>query len=57
MFNLFIVRMVLMHLFVQIMGIQDSIAYIPMALISAVTNFLVIRAVVRFSKRHAGRDR
>lgn len=57
MFNLFIVRMGLMHLFVQIMGIQDSIAYIPMALISAVTNFLVIRAVVGFSKRHAGRDR
>jgi len=51
MFNLFVVRMGLMWLFVEVFGLDDSIAYIPMAIISAVTNFLVIRAVVRFSKK------
>ena len=51
MFNLFVVRMGLMWLFVEVFGWDDSIAYIPMAVISAVTNFLVIRAVVKFSKK------
>lgn len=51
MFNLFVVRMGLMWLFVEVFGWDDSIAYIPMAIISAVTNFLVIRAVVKFSKK------
>lgn len=51
MFNLFVVRMGLMWMFVEILGWDDSIAYIPMAIISAVTNFLVIRTVVRFSKK------
>ena len=51
MFNLFVVRMGLMWLFVVVFGWDDSIAYIPMAVISAVTNFLVIRAVVKFSKK------
>ena len=51
MFNLFFVRMGLMWLFVEVFGWDDSIAYIPMAIISAVTNFLVIRAVVKFSKK------
>lgn len=51
MFNLFVVRMGLMWLFVEVFGWDDSIAYIPMAIISAVTNFLVIRAVVQFSKK------
>lgn len=51
MFNLFVVRMGLMWLFVEVFELDDSIAYIPMAIISAVTNFLVIRTVVRFSKK------
>ncbi len=51
MFNLFVVRMGLMWLFVEVFGWDDSIAYIPMAVISAVINFLVIRAVVKFSKK------
>ena len=51
MFNLFIVRMGLMLLFVELLGLRDSIAYIPMAVISAVTNYLVIRTVVRYSKK------
>ena len=51
MFNLFVVRMGLMCLFVEVFGLADSIAYIPMAIISAVTNFLVIRTVVNRSKK------
>ena len=51
MFNLFVVRMGLMWLFVEVFEWDDSIAYIPMAIISAVTNFLVIRIVVKFSKK------
>jgi putative flippase GtrA len=49
-FNLFVVREGLMWLFVEVFEIYDSIAYIPMAIISAVTNFLVIRFVVRKAK-------
>ena len=49
-FNLFVVREGLMWLFVEVFEIDDSIAYIPMAIISAVTNFLVIRFVVRKAK-------
>ena len=51
MFNLFVVRMGLMYLFVEMIGLSDSIAYLPMAAISAVTNYLVIRTVVKYSKR------
>ena len=47
MFNLFVVRMGLMTLFVELIGLSDSIAYLPMAVISAVTNYLVIRTVVK----------
>lgn len=46
MFNLFIVRMGLMHLFVDAMGIADQIAYIPTFAISVVTNFIIVRLVV-----------
>ena len=55
MFNLFVVRMGLMWLFVEIFGLSDSIAYIPMAVISAITNFLVIRAVVKYSKKRSNK--
>ena len=51
MFNLFVVRMGLMLLFVEVLGLKDSIAYIPMAVISAVTNYLVIRTVVKYTKK------
>ena len=51
MFNLFVVRIGLMLLFVELLGLKDSIAYIPMAAISAVTNYLVIRTVVKYSKK------
>ena len=52
-FNLFVVRMILMWLFVKGLGMSDSIAYIPMAFISAITNFFVIRAVVKHSKKNS----
>ena len=51
MFNLFIVRMGLMLLFVEVLGIKDTVAYIPMAIISAVTNYLVIRTVVKYAAK------
>lgn len=50
MFNLFIVRTGLMLLFVEGIGLTAGIAYWPMAVISAVTNYLVIRMVVKYSK-------
>ena len=46
MFNLFVVRMSLMWIFVNMMEIPDRIAYIPTLLISMVTNFLVVRFAV-----------
>ena len=45
-FNLFVVRMGLMYIFVDMMGISDKIAYIPTLLISVLTNFLIIKFVV-----------
>lgn len=46
-FNLFIVRMGLMFLFVDICGAADIFAYVPTLLISVITNFLIIRFVVK----------
>ena len=45
-FNLFVVRMGLMHVFVEILAINDQVAYIPTFVISIITNFLVIRFIV-----------
>ncbi len=45
-FNLFVVRMGLMYIFVNIMSISDKIAYIPTLLISVVTNFIIIKLIV-----------
>lgn len=51
MFNLFVVRMSLMWLFVNVAGIPDRIAYIPTLLISMVTNFLVVRFAVNKTEK------
>ena len=51
MFNLFIMRMGMMTLFVEVMHMNDKIAYIPMTVISAITNYIVVRTVVRDSKK------
>lgn len=46
-FNLFVVRMGLMSVFINICGVSNIIAYIPTLLISVITNFLIIRFVVK----------
>lgn len=45
-FNLFVVRMGLMHIFVNFLSISDRFAYIPTLVISVVTNFLIVKVVV-----------
>ena len=51
MFNLFVVRMSLMWIFVNVADIPDRIAYIPTLLISMVTNFLVVRFAVNKAEK------
>lgn len=46
MINLFVVRMSLMYLFVDMLGINDRIAYIPTLLISMFTNYIVVRYAI-----------
>lgn len=46
-FNLFVVRMGLMFLFVNICEASNIVAYIPTLIISVITNFLIIRFVVK----------
>ena len=55
MFNLFVVREGLMWFFVEVLLWDDSIAYLPMAIISAVSNFLIIRYVVKITKKWSSR--
>ena len=45
--NLFIVRMGLMFLFVEIFYIKDNMAYFPTVAISSITNFIIIRYIVK----------
>ncbi|MBQ0020615.1 MAG: GtrA family protein [Bacteroidales bacterium] len=47
MFNLFVVRMSLMWIFVNMMALSDKTAYIPTLLISMVTNFIIVRFAVK----------
>ena len=51
MFNLFVVRMGLMWIFVDTLGIPDKWAYLPMAVISAITNYLVVKFAVNKTSR------
>lgn len=44
--NLFIIRLGLMKLFVDILKLNDNIAYIPMLAISVLCNYYMIRFVV-----------
>lgn len=46
-FNLFVVRMGLMYLFVDILLINDRIAYIPTLVISVITNYIIVRYIVK----------
>lgn len=45
-FNLFVVRMGLMYVFVNMINISDCVAYIPTLIISVITNFLIIKYLV-----------
>lgn len=45
--NLFVVRMALLMLFVEILLLDERIAYIPTLLIAAITSFLMIRYVFK----------
>lgn len=45
-FNLFVVRMSLMYFFVDIMRINEKIAYVPTLAISVITNFIIIKLLV-----------
>ena len=47
MINLFVVRMGLMWLFVNLVGLESGIAYIPMFIISVLINFFLLRAFVK----------
>lgn len=45
-FNVFVVRLGLMHLLIEVFMLEDRIAYIPTLMISVVTNFVIIEFVV-----------
>lgn len=45
-FNLFVVRMSLMYIFVNVIGLSDKLAYIPTLAISVITNFLIIKIII-----------
>lgn len=45
-FNLFVVRMGLMYIFVDVVNMNDGIAYVPTLLISVVLNFIIVKLVV-----------
>lgn len=45
-FNLFVIRMGLMVLFVDYIGLSEQIAFIPTFIISVVANFFIVRMVV-----------
>ncbi len=46
-FNIFVVRMALMWMFVEYFCIDESIPYIPTLLISIITNFIILRFIVK----------
>lgn len=45
-FNLFVVRIGMMYILVQLLAINDSVAYIPTLLTSIISNFMIIKLVV-----------
>ena len=51
MFNFIVVRRGLLSLFTVQFGMNETFAYPTMVLISAVINYLIIRTVVKYSKK------
>lgn len=49
-FNLFVVRMGLMCIFVNTLNFNDRIAYVPTIAISVITNFIIIKCVINKTK-------
>lgn len=49
--NLFVVRMGLMFLFVDICGLDERISYLPTLAISMVTNFLILKLCIEKAAR------
>ncbi|MCF0180234.1 MAG: GtrA family protein [Bacteroidales bacterium] len=47
MINLFVVRMGLMWLFVNLVGLESGIAFLPTIVVSVFVNFFVLRAFVK----------
>ena len=47
MINLFVIRMGLMWLFVNMVGLTSDFAYIPMLLISVIANFLMLKYFIK----------
>lgn len=45
-FNLFVIRMRLMYLFINILSFSDTTAYVPALLISVVTNFTIMKFII-----------
>lgn len=45
--NLFVVRVLVLMLLIEIVGIQENVAYIPTLILSAVTSFFMIRYVFK----------
>ena len=48
--NLFVVRMGLMYLFVSIIGLTERIAYLPTLAISMITNFIILRLIIKYTR-------
>lgn len=46
-FNLFFVRVSLMYLFINFLLLDERIAYAPTLLISVVTNFLIVKFIIK----------
>ena len=49
-FNIFVIRMSLMWLFIDHVMLPESIAYVPTLLISIITNFIIVRFIVKHFK-------
>lgn len=51
-FNIFVVRMGLMWIFISWCYLTESIAYIPTLIISVVTNYLIVRTIYSYCGRN-----
>ena len=45
-FNLFVVRMGLMWLFIHVIGLAENVAYLPNLFISVILNFILIKWII-----------